>query len=266
MPTLTSADGTPIAFELVGDHGPAVILVDGAMCFRGGGPMRPIARALAGGLTSVLYDRRGRGESGDVMPFAVKREIEDIGALIDTVGGRAALFGISSGGALALRAAAALGQRVSALAVYEVPFMPPGALDGAAAYTVALDSALAAGVPDDAVTAFLRRVGTPEAGIDAVRHSPAWAGMVALAPTLAYDDAAMGDSTVPVDLATGLGIPTLTLVGGASPEFLSYGVHTLADVVPGARLEVIDGQQHDVSAEAIAPHLLRFLARADARL
>ena len=108
MTTLTSADGTRIAYDIVG-HGPAVILIDGAMCFRGGGPMRPIAEALSGQLTVVLYDRRGRGESGDTLPFAVEREIEDIAALIDAAGGQAALFGISSGGALALRAAAALG-------------------------------------------------------------------------------------------------------------------------------------------------------------
>ena len=260
MPTLTSADGTSIAYELVG-AGPAVILVDGAMCFRDGGPMRPIADALSGSLTAVLYDRRGRGESGDTLPFAVEREIEDIDALIEAAGGQAALFGISSGGALALRAAAALGpERVTALAVYEVPFMPPGALDGAAEYTRALGAALAAEQPDEAVAAFLRRVGTPEAGIEGARRSPGWPGMVAIAPTLAYDDAAMGDSTVPVDVAAGLGIPTLALVGGASPDFLSYGVRTLADVVPGARFDVVDGQTHDVAADAVAPHLLRFLS------
>lgn len=263
MPTVTSADGTPIAYEIHG-AGPAVILVDGAMCFRGGGPMRPIGEALSGRSTAVLYDRRGRGESGDTLPFAVDREIEDIDALIDAAGGRAALFGISSGGALALRAAAALGpERVIALAVYEVPFMPPTALDGAAEYTAALADALAGGDPDAAVAAFLRRVGTPEPAIAGARRSPAWPGMVAIAPTLAYDDAAMGDSTVPITLAAGLGIPTLTLVGGASPEFLSYGVRTLADAVPDARFEVVDGQDHDVAADAVAPHLLRFLAGVD---
>lgn len=258
MPMLTSGDGTPIAYELVG-AGPAVILIDGAMCFRDGGPMRAIAEALTGSLTAVLYDRRGRGESGDTLPFAVEREIEDIDALIDVVGGQAALFGISSGGALALRAAAALGPgRATALAVYEVPFMPPEALGGAAEYTRALGAALSAGQPEEAVAAFLRRVGTPEAGVRGARHSPGWPGMVAIAPTLAYDDAAMGDSTVPVDVAAGLGIPTLALVGGASPDFLSYGVRMLADVVPGARFEVVEGQDHDVAADAVAPHLLRF--------
>jgi len=259
MATLTSADGTRIAYDIVG-HGPAVILIDGAMCFRGGGPMPPIAEALSGQLTVALYDRRGRGQSGDTLPFAVEREIEDIAALIDAAGGHAALFGISSGGALALRAAAALGPSVvSALAVYEVPFMPPGALAGAAEYTAALGAALAAGGPDEAVAAFLRRVGTPDAGIAGIRESPGWPGMVALATTLAYDDAAMGDSLVPLDLAAGLRIPTLTLAGGASPEFLSYGVRTLADAVPGARFGVVEGQDHDVSAAAIAPHLLEFL-------
>ena len=263
MPHVTSRDGTKIAYEKAG-NGPPLLLVNGAFAFRGFYGEQELAKKLSPDFTVLFYDRRGRGESGDSRPYRVEREIEDIAALIDAAGGRAALFAISSGGALALRAAEALGPaRVSALAVYEVPFMPRGALTGAAGYTAALGAALAAGRADEAVAAFLRRVGTPDTGIAAIRQSPGWPGMVALAPTLAYDDAAMGDSTVPLDLVTGLSIPTLTLAGGASPEFLSYGARTVADVVSGARLEVVEGQDHDVKAAAIAPHLLRFLDPQD---
>src|SRR5262245_622882 len=101
MPTLTSADGTTIAYESSG-HGPALILVDGAMCFRGGGPMRPLAAELQDTFTVYAYDRRGRGESDDTLPYAVEREIEDLQALVATAGGEAYVYGISSGAALAL--------------------------------------------------------------------------------------------------------------------------------------------------------------------
>lgn len=261
MPTTTSADGTRIAYETLGS-GPAIVLVDGAMCFRDSGPMRPIAQALAGRFTVVLYDRRGRGESGDTAPFAIAREIEDIDALIREVGGSAALFGISSGGALSLEASAALGpERVTHLAVYEIPFMPDGMRASAAEYTATLTATLADGRDADAIELFMRRVGVPDAGIAGMKASPAWPATVALAPTLAYDDAAMGDSSVPLEIVSMLAIPVLTLAGGASPDFLQYGVRTLADEA-GGRFELVDGQTHDISAEAVAPYLASFLAPA----
>src|ERR1700755_1481848 len=101
MSTLTSADGTMIAYERAGD-GPPVILVDGALCHRGSGPARPLAKALADQFTVYTYDRRGRGESGDTAPYAVEREIEDLQALVEEGGGTVAVYGISSGAALAL--------------------------------------------------------------------------------------------------------------------------------------------------------------------
>ena len=77
MPTITSADGTTIAYERTG-AGPALILVDGAMCYRGAGPMRPLAALLQDTFTVYTYDRRGRGESSDTLPYAVDREVEDL--------------------------------------------------------------------------------------------------------------------------------------------------------------------------------------------
>ena len=98
----TSRDGTPLAYSVSG-RGPVVILVSGAMST--GGTLAPLAERLADRLTAVVYDRRGRGRSGDTAPYAVDREVEDLAALLDAVGGDAGLFGVSSGGALALEAA-----------------------------------------------------------------------------------------------------------------------------------------------------------------
>ncbi|MGN6741860.1 MAG: alpha/beta fold hydrolase, partial [Amnibacterium sp.] len=192
---------------------------------------------------------------GDTPPYAVDREVEDLAALLEAVGGPVALFGMSSGGALALRAAAAL-EAVTRVAVYEPPYMPEPALDGARAYTAALTAALAAGDRGAAVEAFLRRVGTPEEAIAGIRRSPGWAGMEALAPTLAYDDAAMGDSRVPV--LDGLGAEVLALAGGASPGFLQYGACAVAQAA-GGRFELLEGEGHGLSPAAAAAALTAFV-------
>src|SRR5512145_2427876 len=105
MEKVTSKDGTPIAFERSGS-GPALILVDGALCSRAFGPMPKLAPLLAQHFTVFMYDRRGRGESGDTKPYAKEREVEDIAALIDAASGSAFVLGLSSGAALALDAAA----------------------------------------------------------------------------------------------------------------------------------------------------------------
>jgi pimeloyl-ACP methyl ester carboxylesterase len=124
MPQVTSRDGTSIAYDRQG-AGPAVVLVGGGLVDPvSGRPGRwenaPLAAALAGRFTVYNYDRRGRGDSGDTLPYAVDRELEDLQALLDQAGGSAHLYGVSSGGALVLEAAAA-GLPTDRLAVYEVP-------------------------------------------------------------------------------------------------------------------------------------------------
>ncbi|MDQ4137543.1 MAG: alpha/beta hydrolase [Actinomycetota bacterium] len=259
MSTVTSADGTTIAFETRGS-GPTVVLVDGAMCFRRSGPMPAIADQLESAHTVVLYDRRGRGESGDAAPYDLEREVEDLAALVGMLGGPVRLFGMSSGGALVLRAAAALSDSVSKVALYEVPYSPDGALPAAAAYTADLTTALASDDRDGAVTAFLRRVGTPDPAIERIRTSPGWSAMTAIAPTLGYDDALMSGGVVPADLVSSLVVPVLCLAGGASPDFLRYGAATVADLAPKGRFELVEAAGHDVPVDRLAAHLLPFFA------
>jgi pimeloyl-ACP methyl ester carboxylesterase len=252
--TAQSADGTRIAYEVHGE-GPVVVLVDGAMCFRDSGPMRGIAEAIGDRLRVVLYDRRGRGGSGDTAPYAVEREIEDLAASLDAVGGPVALFGMSSGGGLALRAAAAL-EGVTRVVVYEPPYMPEPALAGARAYTAELTDALRRGDRGSATAAFLRRVGMPPQVIEGMKGSPAWPGMEALAPTLAYDDAVMGDSRVPA--LEGLDAEVLALAGGASPDFLQYGARAVAEAT-GGRFDLLTDSTHDVAPDAAATALVGFV-------
>src|SRR5258706_12411707 len=152
MQTVISADGTAIAFTRAGS-GPALVLVDGAMCYRGMGPLTPLAERLTDHFTVYTYDRRGRGESGDTLPFAVEREIEDLEVLLAHAGGSAHAYGISSGAALVLRAAAA-GVPWRRLALFEPPFVGPKQ-----DYTRELAELLAAGRRGDAVARFMTLVG-----------------------------------------------------------------------------------------------------------
>src|SRR5438445_5661420 len=187
MNTLKSKDGTTIAFDRQGD-GPALILVDGALSTRSSGSKPELAKLLAERFTVFSYDRRGRGNSGDTKPYAVERELEDIDAVIDEAGGSAFVYGHSSGGCLALDATVALGHKVKKLAMYEAPYNDdPEAQKAWAEYLKNLTEALASDRPGDAVALFMAYVGMPAAQIEGMRQGPFWAGMEALAPTLASD-------------------------------------------------------------------------------
>ncbi|MFI7453552.1 alpha/beta fold hydrolase [Nonomuraea sp. NPDC049714] len=254
MPTVTSADGTTIAYERTGD-GPPLILVDGAMCHRAAGPMRPLAALLRDTFTVHLYDRRGRGESSDTRPYAVAREVEDLQALIARAGGEEYVYGLSSGAALALATAAA-GPGITGLALYEPPFLADAGSRNEA-YTERLHELLDAGRRGDAVALFMTHVGIPEQVIAGIRSQPGWATLEAIAPTLAYDDEILAD---PRHLASAITVPALLLAGGASPHGLQQAAKATADALPTAEHRTLDGQTHDVAPEALAPVLTEFFS------
>lgn len=257
MPVVTSADGTTIAYERTGS-GPALVLVDGAMCYRAAGPMRPIAAVLQDSFTVYTYDRRGRGESSDTPPYAVAREVEDLRAVITQAGGEAYVYAISSGAALALATAAA-GPGIARLALYEPPFM--AGLEGGTQvkdYTERLNELLDAGRNGDAVALFMTNVGIPAQATAAMRAQPGWAMLEAIAPTLAYDNEVLGDGSVPRDLASRIAVPTLVLAGGASPQPLQQAVKATAEAIATAEQRTLDGQTHDVAPDALAPVLVEF--------
>jgi pimeloyl-ACP methyl ester carboxylesterase len=259
MPAVTSADGTVIAYERTGS-GPALVLVDGALCHRAAGPMRPLAALLRDGFAVYAYDRRGRGESSDTTPYAVDREIEDLQAVIGEAGGSAYVYGISSGAALALAAAAA-GPSITKVALYEPPFMAE-VEDGTRIkeYTERLGELLDARRDGDAVELFMTNVGVPAQAVAGIRAQPGWAMLEAIAPTLAYDDRVLGDGSVPRDLASTITVPALVLAGADSPQSLQQAAKATADALPTAEHLTLEGQTHDVSPDALAPVLAAFLA------
>ena len=260
MNTVTSHDGTTIAFDCSGS-GPAVILVDGALCSRSFGPMGPLAALLAPHFTVYAYDRRGRGDSGDsrdTAPFAVEREVEDIAALITEAGGSAYAYGISSGAALAFEAARRL-PTITKLALYEPPYsLDEDYIPRFKEYRTRLDELVAAGRRGDAVELFMRLVGAGDEGVAGVRQSPVWPVFEAVAPTLPYDAAALGDSSVPTERAASITIPTLVMAGGATFPFIQQSAQALASALPHAQHRTLEGQTHDVAAEALAPVLVEF--------
>ncbi|WP_267715320.1 alpha/beta fold hydrolase [Streptomyces sp. CoH17] len=255
--TTVSRDGTRIAYHRSG-QGPVVVLVSGAMST--GATTAPLAAELSDRFDVVVYDRRGRGGSGDTAPYAVEREIEDLAALIEEVGGEASLYGMSSGGALVLRAAAS-GLPVRRAAVYEVPYaMDDAAVRAAAAYTERLAEALGRGGHGDAVELFLRHTGLGEGMIRGARQSPMWAGMESLAPSLAYDDAVLGGGRVPTSAIASIGAPLLALAGGASDAWWHEAARAVARAAPEGTYGTVAGQTHRVEPGVLAPVLAEFLA------
>ena len=262
METVTSADGTPIAYTRQG-HGPVLITVDGALSTPDNENKAQLTSLLAEHVTVLNYYRRGRGGSGDTQPYAEAREIEDIEALIDLAGQPAALYGHSSGGCLALDAAVQLGPKVARLAMYEAPYNDdPAFAEAWAAYLDQLAGALAENRRGDAVALFMTLVGMPADQVAAMRQAPFWPGMEALGPTLAYDHAGvMGrDASVPVARAARLSIPALVMYGTASMPFMPQTARTLAGAFPHAELRALDGQDHNVDPAALGPVLTAFLS------
>ncbi|MFW6092048.1 MAG: alpha/beta fold hydrolase [Actinomycetota bacterium] len=255
MEKIQSDDGTTIAFDQLG-AGPPLILVAGALCDRAADAA--IADALANSFTVLNYDRRGRGDSGDTPPYSVAREVEDIEALLRAAGGRASVLGLSSGAALAALAAAD-GLPVGTLVLFEPPFSTDlHAARRSAEYADRLGDLLASGRRDDALALFMRQVGMPDEALAGMRRSPFWKAGVAMAHTLAYDAAIMGDGTIPAGRLGAIDVPTLVLAGSESPEPLRAAAAQAAAAIPGARCDELGGQDHNVAGDAIAPVVAEF--------
>jgi len=254
-----SKDGTSIAFERSG-KGPALILVDGALCHRAFGPMGALAPLLTPHFAVFTYDRRGRNESGDTPPYAVEREVEDIDALIGAAGGSALVYGISSGAALALEAARRI-RGITKLALYEPPYLAGSRPDLPKDPVRDLNALVSSGHPGEAVEYFNTKiVGLPAEFLAPMRQSPAWPVLESVAHTIAYDVAIMGDYSVPAGRIASVKVPALVMDGAASPAPLRDAARGVAEALPNARYRSLEGQTHQVAPEAIAPVLTEFFA------
>lgn len=251
METVFSEDGTPIAVERTGS-GPALIFVVGA--FNDHRTAAPLAHALRDRFTVILYDRRGRGGSGDGERYSVDREIEDLEALVRHAGGSAGVFGFSSGAILALRASAR-GCGIARLVLYD----PPPTGGKAARIRGRLAELVATGCRGDAVELFqTEAVGIPADVVARLRQAPFRPSLEAMAHTLVYESAVL--DAFPVGLTTAVRVPTLVVDGCLSPPVVRYAARDLAQALPNAEYLSVSGLGHDLVPEALAPVLERFFA------
>ena len=259
MNKVISKDGTAIAFDQLG-KGPAIILVGGAFQYRAIDPRTAqLAASLSPHFTVFHYDRRGRGESGDTAPYAVEREVEDLESLIVEAGGSAYVFGMSSGAALAIQAARR-GLAITKLAFYEPPFNSGDehARQTSENYTRELTALLTERRRGNAAALAMSTWGALAEAIAGMRQTPIWSLFESVAPTLAYDNAIMGDGSVPVERLASITVPTLVMDGGASPAFMHHAAQAVAHALPNSKRRTLEGQTHDVAPEALAPVLKEF--------
>jgi pimeloyl-ACP methyl ester carboxylesterase len=256
-----SKDGTAIAFHRIG-NGPPVILIDGALCYRGMGQSGQLAELLAQHFTVFTYDRRGRGSSGDTPPYAVEREVEDIATLLSEAGGAAFVWGTSSGAVLAVEAANRL-SGIKKLALYEAPFIVDDTRPTTGDDWDRISAAVAADRRSDAVKLFLKLVGVP--GFVRMLMPlmiPVWSKLKAVAHTLPYDGAIVRENQrgkpLPASRWASVTIPALVMDGGNSPAWMLHANRAFASVLPNAQYRTLKGQTHMLKPKAHAPVLVEF--------
>jgi pimeloyl-ACP methyl ester carboxylesterase len=253
---VTSADGTSIAFERSG-AGPALIAVDAAGSYRGFRPFPPPVKLLAEHFTVYVYDRRGRGASTDTQPYAIEREVDDLAALIAEAGGSAFVYAFSSGGLLALHAAAR-GLAIPKLALFEPPIEPTEVPVGESDFTADLAELVAGGRRREAVEFFHRGIGVPDEIIDQMTP-PVWAALEAVAPTLVYD-CRLSDA-MSLQVLRSVTVPTLVLDSQGSSPSITESAATVAAALPNSTHRHLPGDWHGVPGEVLAPALTEFLLR-----
>jgi len=264
MAFVTSKDGTQIGYSVVG-AGPAIILIDGAMCSRDMGPATPLAEALKDSFTVYTYDRRGRGESGDTKPYATEREIEDLAAVIEAAGGSVKIYAISSGVMLALEAANTL-SGITGMVLYEAPvFTDTTRRPVPADYVQRMNQLVADGDNVGAVKHFMQNgINVPWFALLMMQVMGMFRKMAPVGPTLPYDTAFVAPfwtyKPLPPNRWPHATMPVLTIGGGKSDAWMQNAQKAIAANLPNAQHKTLAGQNHMVTPKAISPMIKEFLA------
>lgn len=236
MNTVSSADGTPIAYSETGE-GPAVVIVNGAMSVAA--DAQGLADALVeAGFRAVTWDRRARGASGDAPGSTPDREVEDLAAVIDAVGGDAAVLGHSSGAVLAL-VAASRGVPVRALFLSEPP-LRFGVDEPDDDLADRLQRLVDEGLLDEAIVTFqLDGVGLPREMVDGIRASDQFASLVPLAQSTVYDTNLTREASTPDADMLGVTAPVTILRGEQTFPMLIVAADRLAEAMDSAELVIV---------------------------
>jgi pimeloyl-ACP methyl ester carboxylesterase len=255
--TVRSADGTRIAMTTAGD-GPTLVLIEPAGHYSRFSAFDGLVPLLRSEFTVVTYDRRGRGASTDAGPYTVQREVEDLAAIIDDVGGSADVHGFSSGALLAIQAAAN-DVPVRRLTLLEPPLDDDTAAQSA--FTAALRDRLERCGNEAALAFFLESI-MPPAMIDGMRGGPEWEAMAAIADTLVHD--CLLSQATSADTLAAVDVPTLVLDSQASTETLTTTAAKVAGHIRHAEHRSLPGHWHGVDDTVLAAALRTFLHSTDA--
>jgi pimeloyl-ACP methyl ester carboxylesterase len=255
MRKVVSRDGTTIAYWRTGD-GPPIVLLNGA--FRDHTIFDQLVPELAPHCTTYVYDRRGRGESGDAAEYAVAREIEDLRAVIDAAGGQAVVFAGSCGANLALEAAMA-GAPITKLALHEPFYWAQGYPKPSAGCTDDIRALLADGKRGEAAEYFLAELmGLGPEMIADWRRTPLWAMNEANAHTLVYDTEICGDFAVPAERLAGLRTPTLVVNSDKTGDWLRAAARETATALPNGWGMELPGSWHRIEMDILGRVLAGF--------
>ena len=119
---------------------------------------------------------------------------------------------------------------------------------------------IAAGRRSDAVAFFMKLMGMPSFVLTIMRFLPLWSKLKAVAHTLPYDAAIVGEGSLPAR-ATSVDVSTIVIGGEKSPARLRNAVRAVAHTMPNARHLFLEGQDHNVASKVLAPALEEFFRR-----
>ena len=259
MQTITSTDGTTISFDRLG-QGPVIILITGALNYSKFGVVGDLVPLLSQDFTVINYDRRGRGASGNNLPYTIDKEIEDINALINAVGSPAYLYGHSAGAALALFAAAELGAQVKGVAAYEPPMSENWWKNLPTKAAIKQSKRmLAKGQNLEMITQFMRFIGMSASLVAETLASEHRQALIDMAPTLIYETQIFLHTRHFLKSRVGrVYQPTLLLAGDKSfPKVLEVQ-QIYANSIPNSKTIVLPNQTHSVEAAVLGPILGSF--------
>lgn len=261
MEKIISKDGTQIAYDKTG-QGPALVLVDGAFCFREYGVTPKLVPLLSNYFTVFSYDRRGRGESTDTKPYSVDREIEDLKTVVEATKEIPFVYGISSGAALLLKSVDK-GLIIKKIALFEPPYIVVNSNDMAPPKDAETElvNLTNKGLKGDAVKYFMTKVmGMPTIITFLLKlfGRSLWKTNESVAHTLSYDVALMGNYSVPKEITSRINVPTVVIGGERSPKNILNAVRAVGQSIPNSKVVLLKGQSHNVSMNVLAPVLIEF--------
>lgn len=263
MGTVTARDGAPIAYWRSGG-GPPLLLVHGISASHH--RWASVLPALAERFTVYAFDRRGRGASGDTEGYAFEREFADTAAAIDAIAatsGPVNYLGHSYGAMTGLEAAL-LTSNIRKMVLYEPPYRLSEPYISPPDSVARLEERLAAGDRDGVVEVMMGElVGVPPAALAEMRMQPAWAARMAAAHTIPRELRALETYVFEPERFRGVDVPTLFLLGGASPPHMHRATHAAAAALPNAQTVVLPGQGHvamDAAPDLFLGEVFRFLA------